>query len=63
MTGLCFGVFGTESFNPTYKNPFRFSKWEGFVTPILADSIAHLFPRMDSRNRKLNGSVLDEEFC
>ena len=30
--------------------------WEGFVTPILADSSAHLFPIMRSENRKLNAS-------
>ena len=30
--------------------------WEGFVTPILADSSAHPFPMMHSENRKLNGS-------
>ena len=35
--------------------------WEGFVTPILADSSACLFSRMHSENRKLNGSAINIE--
>ena len=43
-----------------YTEPFNCHEsllWEGFETPILADSRASLFPIMHSENRKLNGSA------
>lgn len=50
------GVFANQRYECLMAFP-------GVFLPMLADDIAHLFARMDSKNRKLNGSVLDAEFC
>ena len=51
---------GCQDFALGTSEPFNCHKsllWEGFVTPMLADRQAHLFPIICSENRELNGSV------